>query len=393
MKNEPADFKDIAIQNEKLVISLLRRHGEMSQTQLRKLSGLSMSTSSYIIARLRNKGYIRENKGISTNRGAKPVILAIDPQGCFAVGVEVRPDSIYAGLFDFNAGLVAETKTPTADTGLETVCTAVKVSVDNLLTDLSLATKRLCGIGVAVSGSVRNNSVVVLSSPLGWKNVPFKEKLAELLSVPVMIYPAQVRMLAEVDMEAPQKNMLYINIGNGVGGHMIIDGRLSSGATGRCGEIGHIVMDGSGRRCGCGNFGCLETFISGIAIAAKIKADLLGVAQSALKSMVMPDDVPEVVIAKWGEGLRAGDAYSEAVADYVCGYLSRAVCMVANICDPEIITLAGYVVENCFAYAAAGLKKSFAANVYNYSERNIEIIKATSGKRALITGAAISIMQ
>jgi len=393
MKKEPADFKDIAIQNEKLVISLLRRCGAMSQTQLRKLSGLSMSTSSYIIARLRNKGYILENKGMSTKRGAKPVILAIDPQGCFAVGVEVRPDSIYAGLFDFKAFLIAETKVSVADTGIDTVCKAVKEAVDSLLDGCPAARGKLSGIGVAVSGSVKNNSVVVLSSPMGWKNVQFKAELSAMVNAPVMIYSTQVRMLAEMDIEAPQKNMLYINIGNGVGGHMIIDGHLANGSTGRSGEIGHIVMEQGGRQCGCGNFGCLETIISGIAVAAKIKAELSAGAESMLRDTVKSDDVPEIVIAKWGDALRAGDIYSTAVADHVCDYLCRAVCMVANICDPEIITLAGYVTENCFGYIAARLKNSFAANVYNYSERNITIIRATSGKRALITGAAISIMQ
>lgn len=393
MRKEPADFKDIAIQNEKLVISLLRRHGAMSQTQLRKYSAMSVSTSSYIIARLRNKGYLLENKGVSEKRGAKPVILEINSKGCFAIGMEVRPDSIYAGLFDFNAVMAGEAKTPLSDTKLHTVCAAVKAAAEELLELYPFAAGKLSGIGIAISGSVKNNSVVVLSSPMGWKNVPFKANLECLGDVPVMIYPTQVRMLAEVDIDAPQKNVLYVNIGNGVGGHIIVDGHLSNGATGRSCEIGHIVMEPGGRQCGCGNFGCLETIISGIAIAAKIKADLKNGRKSILTSLIKPEDVPETVIAAWGDALKSEDRYSIELAGYAAGYLSRAVSIAVNICDPEIIMLAGYVAENCFEYLAASLKEAFASNVYNYGDRNIVISKATSGKRALITGAAISVMQ
>lgn len=393
MTSEPIDYKNVALQNEQLVISLLRRNGAMSQTQLRKLSGLSTSTSSYIIARLRNKGYILETKGVSDKRGAKPMILAINPQGCFAVGVELKPDGVYAGLFDFNASLIDQVRVSIESTDIDDVCGAISDSVRHLLGLHKQAAERLKGVAVAVSGAVEANSFVVLSSPMGWRNIALKDSLEQYIDYSVTIYSTQVRMLAELDLQSPLKNMLYINIGNGVGGHIIIDGKLAGGATGRTGEIGHIVMEPDGRKCGCGNIGCLETIISGVSISSKIKADIHNGVKSCLSSSISSKEPPESVVAKFGQGIKAGDRYCTDLAEQLSDYLCKAVCMMVNICDPEAVTLAGYVSENCFDFLAEKLKKAFARCVYNYSERKIVVNMAVGGKNALITGAAISVLQ
>ncbi|MFI4911442.1 MAG: ROK family protein [Sedimentisphaeraceae bacterium JB056] len=393
MKKEPADFKDIALQNEKLVIALLRRHGVMSQTQLRKLSGLSMSTSSYIIARLRNKGYILETKGESKKRGAKPVNLQIDPNGCFAIGIEIKTDSVLAGLFDFNANLIGEISEPATDTSPDSMAIIVKKCVEFLVEEYQQAQGKIAGVGIAISGSIRDDGVVVLSSPLGWKNVAFKHKLTEIIDLPVNVYTTEVRMLAEMDMEAPQTNMIYINIGNGVGGHVILDGNLCHGATGRIGEIGHVVVDPDGDICGCGNKGCLETLISGRAIAAKIKSDMSSGNYPELQGFVKKDDLPETVVSRWGSRLESGCKYSEQLASEISASLSDVVCMMVNICDPEIITLAGYVSDSCFGYLKTSLLEAFKTKVYNYSERKFAVVKAKAGIHALIKGAAISVLK
>jgi N-acetylglucosamine repressor len=393
MKKEPVDFKDIAVQNEKLVITLLRRHGVLSQTQLRKYSGLSMSTSSSIIARLRGKGYIIETKGVSSKRGAKPVNLSINPGGCYAVGVELRTDSVYAGLFDFNANLEGDILKSVSDKSPEAVAAAVKETVGMLMADYPYAASRTQGIGVAISGSIRDNSFVVLSSPLGWKNVDFKQLLSGMLDIPVVIYPTQVRMFAEMDIESPHRNMVYVNIGNGVGSHVILDGHLCGGATGRIGEIGHVVMIPQGKLCGCGNRGCLETLISGRAIARRIREDI-GKGLCQPRGFDIENcDLPETVIARWSEMIAAGDSYGVALAREVALYLSRAVSVMVNICDPQIITLAGYVAQACFEHLKEAILETFETDVYNYSERSIKITKARSGNLALIKGAAISILQ
>ncbi len=393
MRKEPADFRDIALQNEKLVIRLLRRHGTLSQTQLRRLSGMSMSTSSYVISRLRNKGYVLEKKGESTKRGAKPVNLAINPLGCFAVGVEIKTQSVYAGVFDFNAELIAEAAEPITSTHPEIIADAVKRIVSRLTSENPLAQGKIRGVAAAVSGSIKDNSLVVLSSPLGWENVPFGEILAEKLDAAVTICTTQVRMLAEMDIEAPEQNVVYINIGNGVGGHIILDGHLCSGATGRIGELGHITVEPGGEKCGCGNKGCLETVISGRAIAKQIKSDIQKNKCHALKGQITEEDLPETIVEKWGVRLRNKDPYSITLAEQTAGKLSKVVCDMVNICDPQTLTLAGYVSDVCFDFLKKRLLTDFKTNVYNYSARNLEIKKAKCGHKALIKGAAISLLQ
>jgi DNA-binding MarR family transcriptional regulator len=106
MNKSAIDSKTAGRRNEKLVLALLRQHGQLSQAQLCRLAHLGSSTASYIVGRLRDKGMILEKRGQSKTRGAKPIILSINPQGRFIIGAEVNPTSILLGLFSFNCRLI-----------------------------------------------------------------------------------------------------------------------------------------------------------------------------------------------------------------------------------------------------------------------------------------------
>lgn len=396
MKKDPLDLKSLGLQNEKLVISLLRKHKAISQTQLRKLTGFSSSTTSYIIGRLRTKGWIIETRGQSQKRGAKPVMLQINPGGCYAVGIEISPDNILIGLFDFNAQLVDTTKAMLDDDhSPDNVCEILEINTKGLLAKHGISQEKVAGIGVALSGSISTNGIVKLSSPLEWKNVPLGEKLNARFDSKVQIFSTQVRIMAETDIQLGDvtNNILYINIGNGVGSHVILDGHLLRGKTGRSGELGHIIMEPNGPLCGCGHKGCLETFISGIAISKKIKAEISQNSDSVLSKTVANEDLPDDVIAKWGQGLEQNDPLSISIRDYIADYLCRATCFAINLYDPDTVILAGYVAEACYDYLAEKIKGQMGSDVYDNESREISICRAQAGKNALIIGSAMTILQ
>lgn len=395
MNKAPIDSKNLGAQNEQLIISLLRQHGKISQTELRKLAHLSSSTTSYIIGRLRKKGMITETRGESRRRGAKPVIMEINPRWLFAVGIEISPTHILLGLFDFNGRLIDSIR-PFLESGCspEYVCHRLEINLRGLLSKYDVTSEKLAGIGVALSGSISSKGVVELSSPLGWKSVPLKKMLQERLDEEVTLCTTRVRLLAETSMDTDLLfgNVLYLNIADGVGSHTIIDGLLLHGATNRSGEIGHIIVDPDGPQCGCGHKGCLEAFISGPALTRKIRADLAAGQESRLADMIEPDDLPETVINQWGCALKEQDPYAGGIQAYLADYFCPLACAMINCFDPDLLILAGYVTRQCYDFLARRIQKRLSTDVYDYEARHLQIKPARAGQEALIRGAARSIL-
>ena len=395
MNKNAVDSKTAGIRNEKLVIGLLRDKGALSQAQICKETGLISSTISYIVGRLREKGLIIEQPGQSSKRGAKPILIDINPTGQFIIGAEINPSYLLTGLFDFKNQLVDVVKLSLDPShSVENVLHLMEVNSKGLLSKHNISYDKLAGIGVTLSGSVSTEGVVQLSSTLGWKNVPLKKQLYQIFDCPVDIYTTKVRLLAEMNAQPAlsSNNVVYLNVANGVGTTAIIDGRLIHGSTNRCGELGHIVIDPDGPMCGCGQRGCLEAHISGPAIAKKIRQDLAAGTRSALSELIDEQDGPEDIVEKWKQAIDRSDSYSIGLCDFVADRVSRSVAIAINLFDPDTLILAGYVIMENNGIIGQ-IKKRFATDVYDQASRNIEIMFARAGQHALIIGVATAVLQ
>lgn len=396
MNTTAVDSKTAGVSNEKLVIELLRSEGALSQAQICTKTGLGSSTISYIVGRLRDKGLILEQPGQSQKRGAKPVSIDINPAGQFIVGTEINPSYILTGLFDFKSQLIDNIRV-LLDSGrsAENVVHLLEVNIKGLLGKNNVAHDKLAGIGITLSGSISAEGVVQLSSPLGWKNVPLKQMLSQKFDCPVDIYTTKVRLLAEMNIQPPlaSKNIVYLNVANGVGTTVVVDGRLINGATNRCGELGHVVIDPKGPVCGCGQTGCLEAHISGPAIAKKIRDELSAGAKSVLAEWITAQDTPEDVAEKCKKAIEMGDQYALGLREFIAEALSRSAAIAVNLCDPDTLILAGYINEMSGGYFAERIAARFITDVYDHASRKIEIIPARAGQQALIRGVAAAVLQ
>lgn len=396
MRASPIDSRDAGLRNERLVIALLRRHRELSQAQLCKLAGLSSSTASYIVGRLRQKGLIRERPGESRKRGAKPVIVSIDPRGRLIVGAELSPSRVHLGLFDFNGELIEGVYAPLGtDHAPPRVLDVLEINLRGLLGKHRIDEERLLGVGVTLSGSITREGVVALSSPLGWKDVPLRELLQARFRAPVSVHTTRVRLLAELSLrpDLASRNVLCLNVANGVGAHMIVDGQLLHGATDRAGELGHVIFDPDGPACGCGHRGCLEASISGPALAARIRRDLEAGRATVLAGRVAPDDLPESVVAAWGAALAEGDAYAAELRELLAHYISRAATIAINCFDPDVLILTGYVCEQCPDDLIDAIQRRVPTDVYDSAARQVRIVLAQAGEQALIQGVAAAVLR
>lgn len=396
MDKESIDSRSAGVRNEKLILALLRQHTRLSQTQICEMANLGSSTVCYIVGRLREKGLVLEKKGKSTKRGAKPVSVSINPKGQFIVGIEINPNNILTGLFDFNCQPVETTQVLLSDDrSPENICNTLEINLRGLLGKHRIEHKKLSGVGVVLSGSISGDGVVELSSPLGWKAVPLRQMLIDRLKVPVMVCTTRVRLLAENSQahDLHYKNVLSFNIADGVGSHAIIDGRLLNGSTSRGGEIGHIIVDPSGPRCGCGHKGCLESFISGPALTKMIRYDIEKGRRTILKDTVLADDLPETVISKWGQALKDKDDYSLKLCAFIAGHFSRIAAIAINCYDPDTVVIGGYVSKQCFEFLARAIREKIATDVYDNDSRDIQIKAARFGHEALVIGAARTAFQ
>src|SRR5262249_16501476 len=146
---------------------------------------------------------------------------------------------------------------------------------------------KLSRVGVGVAGDIDSKRGVVRDSPnLGWKNVPLGSLLQKKLKSPVIVEnDANAAAWGFYKTQAPKsvQNLIVMTLGSGVGGGIIINGKLISGATGSAGEVGHMTIDEKGPLCNCGNNGCLETYVGGPHLVGKVLSALNSGQQSSLR--------------------------------------------------------------------------------------------------------------
>ncbi|OXU15763.1 ROK family transcriptional regulator [Sedimentisphaera salicampi] len=390
------DSKNAGLKNERLVLKLLRNQTTLSQAQICQKTGLGSSTVTYIVGRLRNKGLIKETLGESTKRGARPKWISINPDGGFVAGAEISPNHISIALYNLDSTQRDRVKLPLAsDRSAENVVKLLEITIKGILNKHELKIDKLFGIGLALSGSISPEGVVKLSGPMCWKNVPLKAMLAEYFECPVYVYTTKVRLLAELEASPSlnRKNIVYFNVADGVGLNNIIDGNLINGATNRCGEIGHIVIDREGPLCGCGQRGCLEAHISGPAIAEKIMKDLASGIESGFSEALNEENEPEDIVREWKKLISEQDQYALSLRDYAADKISWAAAMAINMFDPEVLILAGYVNDACSDFFMQSILNRFKTDVYDETSRNIKIIPAKAGLEALMKGASEAVIE
>ncbi|MBI9016509.1 MAG: ROK family transcriptional regulator [Phycisphaerae bacterium] len=394
MKNtNPIDSKNAGIRNERLILSLLHKHKELSQAQLRTMTGLNSSTASYIVARLREKELIIETRGQSEKRGAKPILISINPAGQHIIGTEINVNHIFIGIFDSQCNLLETIKAPLGlSHSVEHVINTLEVNIRGLMSKRDFDIEKIMGISIALSGSVTSKGTVRLSSSLGWKDVGLKKLMSDRMDCPIHVFPTRVRLFAEGNIsDKLPENIIYFNVANGVGATVTIRGNLLYGAHDMACEIGHTIIDSNGPRCGCGHNGCLESYISGPAIAKSIRKAIRENTDTSLTDTIKDDDSDEQIVAKWGARCIENDTFSLKLRENVANLLAKVVAIAINCYDPQVVILAGYVSQTSIEFFIEAIKNRLKTDVYNYESRNIKIIPAMGGPETLIRGGALAI--
>lgn len=302
---------------------------------------------------------------------------------CF--GVDIGGTTVKMGLFDEEGTVIDkwEIVTDTSEEG-KAILPDVAASVLAKMEEKGLEKEQVMGVGAGVPAPVTAQGVVNGSANLGWKYKEVKRELEELTGLRAAVgNDANVAALGEMwkGGGAGERNLIMVTLGTGVGGGIVIEGKVLVGENGAGGEIGHLCVDYTEeKQCGCGNRGCLEQYASATGIVRLAKEYLeCADTQTVLdKETVTAKDVFDAV--------KAGDKAAHEVAVRFGRYLGYALANLAAVADPAVIVIGGGV-SKAGEVLLQYIEKPFAERAF-FANRNVRFSLAQLGNDAGIFGAA-----
>jgi glucokinase len=311
----------------------------------------------------------------------------------YYVGVDLGGTKIYAGVFDSNLKLLGTARVSTkAQRGPDSVIERIHRCVHDAVDECDLSLKQVKGIGVGAPGAVDPDAGKVIFAPnLDWKDVPLKRELEKQFDVNVSIENdcnACAVGVYETELKAKPKSMLGIFIGTGIGGGLILNGQLYSGFNRTAGEIGHMVIDVHGPKCGCGNNGCFEALASRTAIFRRIHTAVKAGQKTLLTDMLGPN-LEDLRSGNLRKAIRRGDKFVDHVVEEAAEYTGIAVGNLINILSPEVIVLGGGVIEALEDEMMAIIMEIAEDYALPGTYKGINIMASKLGDDAGITGGAV----
>jgi glucokinase len=305
------------------------------------------------------------------------------------VGVDLGGTAIKVGICDEQGRLMKTFEGPTeAEGGPETVLNNIEKYVRQLVSDSSYSWEQVQGIGAGIPGFLDiANGIVVSSGNLKWYDVPVKAILEQKLGKSVHINnDANVAALGEVwsGAGAGYDYVVCLTLGTGVGGGIIINGKIYEGYIGMAGELGHIqvVPDLEGIQCGCGQMGCLETVSSATGII-RMAADAVERGERTTLSAVQGQLTAKDVF----DAAKIGDDVALRIIRRAAHYLGKAMGTMAVVLNPQRFIIGGGV-SRAGDLLFDGIRESFAKYTPEASRRGVDIVPAVLGNDAGVVGAA-----
>lgn len=311
--------------------------------------------------------------------------------GDYAFGVDVGGTTVKLGLFDRSGIVLDKWEIPTVrDNGGKSILPDVAESILEKMREKGISEDDLEGIGIGVPGAVDEEGTLIGGAVnIGWESFNIPEVLGAYIKVPVKAAnDANVAAFGEMWQGGGKgySNMVAVTLGTGVGGGIIVNGHILTGATGAGGEIGHIhIEDNETEECGCKNKGCLEQYASATGIVRLARRRL---AEDNASSVLRDGELSAKAVF---DAVKAGDQVAIQIAERFGYYLGKGLATVANVVNPETFVICGGVSkagEILLSFVEPALKK------YAFPPcRNVKLVLAELGNDAGIYGAAGLILQ
>ena len=278
-----------------------------------------------------------------------------------------------------------------ADQGQEAVIKRIFSVIKHVLSLKNIDPPGVDSISISAAGAIDTERGLVTLSPNlpGWHDVPLRDMVKQRFGIKTfLVNDASAAALGEYCFGAGKgvNNLVFLIVGTGIGGGIIIDGKLYLGASGSAGEIGHITIDINGPKCSCGNTGCLEVLVSGTAVAREAIKRIKSGEKTSLTEMVA-GRIEDITAEDVSLAAQDGDSLASEVIATAANYLGIGMVNVVNIFNPEMIIVGGGM-SGMGGMLIEPAKRVVSERAFPLSAKAVSIVPAQLGNDAGLFGAA-----
>lgn len=386
---EGINSKVMKANNALLILETIMRKAPVSRSELNKLLGLTQVSVINVTNALIEAGIIVAiGNSKDKNHGRKSVVLDINENAFYSIGVELSVGKVICGLGNSRGNILKVVETDyDANSSVEEFVDIIEASVCSLLQEYSIEKKSVLGVGLAVPGPLDVQGGIVVNPPNfpKWKDIPIKRIIEKRLGLRVCIdMETNLAALAEsfFGVSAEYKTSFFLSLFKlGVGGGLISQENIFHGFKDGACEVGHMIVDPRGRKCSCGNYGCLEAMISDEYLLEQVKyLYKIGIETE------LPDNLENITIEQVIQRSDTGDRVCETVVTQVAAYISLALGNVIAMVSPELIVLGGPLTQ-----VSDSLVQKVADRIHNrpypHHCSEIKIVKSALGSQVYVKGA------
>lgn len=311
----------------------------------------------------------------------------------YYVGVDLGGTKILAAVFSPDLKCLGKSKRNTkSERGPQAVVDRIARCIVEAVDECDLDPRLCRGIGIGAPGTVDFQSGRVIYAPnLGWKDLPLKKELEKRLDVPVFLdNDCNICTLGvfEKELDAKPASLVGMFIGTGIGGGIVLDGKAYSGFNHTAGEIGHMVVQAGGPKCGCGRKGCLEAVASRTAIIKRIQSEVKKGEKTALLDIV-GDDLSKMKSSHLRKALKRGDKLVKQAVDEAARFAGIGAANLINIFNPEYMVIGGGVISAMEDDLFNLIVQTAREYTFPGAEKGLKFVASELGDDAGITGAAV----
>ena len=312
------------------------------------------------------------------------------------LGIDIGGTNIKIALIDKKGRIKAKKTFPTADfKGNRALIERITGETKKLLAEYGVVKKDIIGVGVGAPGAVdiRSGTVHYLTNVPDWSEVPLGNILKNKLGLLTFVdNDVNVMALGELFFGSGigAKNMLCVTLGTGVGGGLILEGRLYRGSSYAAGEFGHVPINIAGPRCNCGSWACVEAYVGNNYIVRDVITQIKKGEKTLIKKLVngkLSKITPEII----SRAARAGDRFAKEIWRDVGNKVGTGLAGVVNLLNVEKIVIGGGVAETG-KILFDSIKKTIAARAMKLPAKTVKVVKAKLRRDAGLIGAAALVL-
>ena len=309
------------------------------------------------------------------------------------LGIDLGGTKVMAAVFDSHGHIVSRARAKTKawrddEMVFHTVATAARHAIERA----SLADHQVKAIGIGAPGPLDpDTGTIVESANMGFRNFPLGPRLTDVFGVPAFVdNDVNAGTYGEFRAGAGRgaRHILGVFVGTGIGGGIIADGALYHGFSKNAGEIGHIIIEANGPRCGCGNRGCMEALASRTAMTRDIRRSIKRGGKTVLKEKLV-QETELVSGGDLGRAYRAGDRLVIKVMNRAAKMLGTGIGSLVNVLAPEIVVLGGGVIEAMKDDFIERIEVAIRDIAFGFATKDLKVVRAELGDDAGVTGAAM----